>query len=223
MRKRAAAPDHDLRVRDLFDDWARQGRGDRMAESHWPVARQALARLPLTTTSWFLDIGCGTGYAVCWAARSAPDGRAVGIDVAEAMVARARACCVGLPNADFHVARFPSDHTLPVARFDVVFSMEAFYYFADLDAALRETLRLLVRGGRFACVVDYYGENPASHGWPQDVGVPMRLLDCAGWRAAFDRAGFVDVTQERLRLPAAETSEPWKTTEGSLLTLGRRP
>jgi len=223
MRKRAAAPDHDLRVRDLFDDWARQGRGDRMAESHWPFARQALARLPLTATSWFLDIGCGTGYAVCWAARSAPDGRAVGIDVAQAMVARARACCVGLPNADFHVARFPTDHTLPLARFDVVFSMEAFYYFADLDAALRETLRLLVPGGRFACVVDYYGENPASHGWPEDVGVSLHLLDCAGWHAAFARAGFADVTQERLRLPAAETSEPWKTTEGSLLTLGRRP
>ena len=223
MRKRAAAPDHDLRVRDLFDDWARHGRGDLMAESHWPFARQALQRLPLTPTSWFLDIGCGTGYAVCWAARSAPDGRAVGIDVAQAMVARARACCVGLPNADFHVARFPTDHTLPLARFDVVFSMEAFYYFADLDAALRETLRLLVPGGWFACVVDYYGENPASHGWPEDVGVPMHLLDCAGWRAAFAAAGFVDVTQERLRLPPAETSEPWKAIEGSLLTLGRHP
>jgi SAM-dependent methyltransferase len=223
MTRQGADRNHDVRVRDLFDDWARQGRGDRMAESHWPFARQALDRLPLTPTGWFLDIGCGTGYAVCWAARSAPDGRAVGIDAADAMVARARECCVGLPNADFHVARFPTHHTLPIGRFDAIFSMETFYYFADLDAALRETLRLLVPRGRFACVVDYYGENPASHGWPEDVGLPMHLLDCAGWRGAFVEAGFVDVTQERLRIPPAETSEPWKTTAGSLLTLGRHP
>jgi SAM-dependent methyltransferase len=222
MTKRAADHEHVAHVRDLFDDWARHGRGDRMAESHWPFARQALERLPLTPASWFLDIGCGTGYAVCWAARLVHDGRAVGIDVSDAMVTRARASCVGLPNADFHVGQFPAHHTLPAGRFDVIFSMETFYYFADLDAALRAAFGLLAPGGRFACVVDYYGENAASHGWPDDVGVPMHLLDAAGWRAAFVRAGFADVTQDRLRIPAAETSEPWKTTEGSLLTLGRR-
>lgn len=222
MTRDGTDAEHAARVRDLFEDWARRGRGDRMAESHWPFARQALERLPLTPSSWFLDIGCGTGYAVCWAARTVHDGRAVGIDVSEAMIARARACCVGLPNADFHVAQFPTHHTLPAGRFDVIFSMETFYYFADLDAALRETLRLLGPGGRFACVVDYYGENPASHGWPEDVGVPLHLLDSDGWRTAFLRAGFAEVTQDRLRLPPAETGEPWKTTAGSLLTLGVR-
>jgi ubiquinone/menaquinone biosynthesis C-methylase UbiE len=210
-------------VREVFDAWARHGRADGMARSHWPFARQALERLHLAPSSWFLDIGCGTGYAVCWAARAAPEGRAVGVDVAEAMVHRARELCVGLPNADFHVAQFPTQHTLPAERFDGVFSMEVFYYLPDLDAALRETLRLLRPGGRFACVVDFYGENVASHGWPEDVGVPMTLLDAAGWRAAFANAGFTDTVQERLRVPPEEASEPWKATEGSLCTIGRRP
>jgi SAM-dependent methyltransferase len=210
------------RIRDLFDEWARHGRGDRMAESHWPVACQALERLQLGPTHWFLDIGCGTGSAVCWAARATTDGRAVGIDAAASMIERARACCVGLPNADFHVADFPTHHTLPLGRFDRLFSMEAFYYFSDLDAALSEAHRLLAPGGRFACVVDYYGENRASHSWPQDLGVRMHLLDGAGWRDALSRAGFAGVTQDRLRVPAPEASEPWKTTEGSLLTMGVR-
>jgi len=210
------------RIRDLFNEWARRGRGDAMAESHWPFAIQALERLQIEPASWFLDIGCGTGYAVCWAARAAPDGRAVGIDAAESMISRARAGCVGLPNADFHVTDFPKHHTLPHGRFDHVFSMETFYYFADLDAALAETHRLLAPGGRFACVVDYYAENRASRTWPDDLGVPMHLLDGAAWRAAFMRAGFTDVTQDRLRVPPSETHEPWKTTEGSLLTMGVR-
>jgi len=214
--------DHVTRVRDLFEDWARSDRADRMAERHWPVASQALERLTLAPHSRFLDIGCGTGLAVCWAARAAPDGRAVGIDASEAMIARARACCVGLPTADFHVADFPARHTLPVDHFDAVFSMEVFYYLADLDAALAETFRLLRPGGRFACVVDYYAENEASHGWPADLGIAMHLLDGAGWHAAFTRAGFVEVTQDRLRVPPDETTDAWKATEGSLLTMGCR-
>jgi SAM-dependent methyltransferase len=209
-------------VRDLFDEWARQGRGDRLAQSHWPAASQALDRLHLSASSWFIDIGCGTGYAVCWAARAAPDGRAVGIDASEAMIARARISCVGLPNADFHVAHFPTQHTLPPGRFDAAFSMETFYYFDDLDAALAETRRLLAPGGHFACVVDYYGENRASHGWAEDVGLPMRLLDSDRWREAFVRAGFTSVTQDRLRLPPGPGTAAWQVTEGSLLTLGTR-
>lgn len=220
---RSADSTHISRVRDLFDDWAHRGRGEGMADSHWPFASQALAELPLTPASWFLDIGCGVGYAVCWAARAAPRGRAVGVDASETMVARARALCAGLANADFHCARFPAHHTLPAGRFDAVFSMEVFYYLPDLDAGLREACRLLTPGGRFACVVDYYAENAASHGWPADLGLPLHLLDADGWRAHFAAAGFTAVTQDRLRVPPARASEPWKATEGSLVTYGTRP
>lgn len=213
---------HVTRVRDVFDEWARRGRGDQMAESHRPFAIQALERLALGPGDWFLDIGCGTGYAVCWAARAAPRGRAVGIDVAEEMIARARVLCAGLPNADFHVARFPECHTIPLGRFDAVFSMEAFYYFPDMGAALAETLRLLTPGGRFACAVDFYAENVASHHWPDDVGVPMHLLDATGWHAAFETAGFVDVHQDRLRHRVGNPGESWEVSEGSLLTTGTR-
>lgn len=215
-------PNHETRVRHVFDDWAHRGRGEGMADAHWPFAAQALEHLGLRTDSWFLDIGCGIGYAVCWAARAAARGRAVGIDTSEGMIALARERCVGLPNADFHVARFPGHHTLPAGRFDAAFSMEVFYYLADIEAALAETLRLLAPGGRFACVVDFYRENTDSHHWPADLGVAMHLLSAAEWAAAFRRAGFTEVTQARLRVAAEQATEPWKATEGSLLTLGHR-
>jgi SAM-dependent methyltransferase len=118
-------------------------------------------------------------------------------------------------------ARFPK-HDLPGDRFDGIFSMEVFYYLPDLDAALAETLRLLRPGGRFACAVDYYGENTASHGWPADLGVEMTLLDAAGWRNAFLRAGFAAVTQNRIRIAATDPRDTWKAAEGSLLTIGAR-
>jgi SAM-dependent methyltransferase len=215
--------DHDrvARVRDVFDDWALHGRATAMAESHAPVARRAVDALALTRTSWFLDIGCGNGYAVRWAAAAAPDGRALGIDVAPEMIALARRLSADHPNAEFAVARFP-EHALPHGRFDAIFSMEVFYYLPDLDAALAETVRLLRPGGRFACAVDYYGENTASHGWPADLGVEMTLLDAAGWQDAFRRAGFATVTQDRIRTRAADPRDGWKETEGSLMSLGVR-
>ena len=210
------------RVRDVFDDWAVRGRAEGMAESHTPFVRPAFELLELTSDARYLDIGCGNGYTVRWAAQAAPRGRAVGIDLSEEMVILARRLSAGLDNVEFHRCAFP-EHSLPHAGFDVVLSMEVFYYLPDMGAALEETLCLLAPGGRFACMVDFYGENEASHPWPEDVGVAMTLLDSAGWRGALVDAGFEVVDQRRMRVPADEASEPWKATEGSLLTLGRRP
>jgi len=75
----------------------------------------------------------------------------------------------------------PAGTALPPGCLNAVLSMEVVYYLPDLEDALREIARLLVPGGRFACVVDYYEENVASHRWPEDVGVEMTLLDAAGW------------------------------------------
>ena len=78
-------------------------------------------------------------------------------------------------------------------------------------AALSEAARLLVPGGRFACVVNYYAENEASHGWPEDVGIEMTLLDAGGWRDAFERAGLEVVEQGRLVVPADLATAAWHT------------
>jgi len=166
------------RIATVFDDWARRGRAEGMSDSHGPAARMAFDRLDLQPDGRFLEIGCGNGYAVRWAARACPAGLAVGIDVAEAMIERARALSAELDNVEFRHGLFPGV-SLPVTRFDAVFSMETLYYLPEpaLRAALSEVARLLVPGGRFACAVNYYAENEASHGWPEDVGLEMTLLD----------------------------------------------
>lgn len=208
-------------VGDLFDDWARRGRAEGMERGHTPAARHAFDRLGLHEAAHYLDIGCGNGYTVRWAARAAPRGLAVGIDLSHEMVRRAREMSSSLPNATFLQGAFPGV-TPPGAPFDAIFSMEVFYYLPDLGAALSSVWSLLRPGGLFACVVDHYAENAASHGWSADLGVPMTLLGEAGWANAFRRAGMQIAGQERLRYAPGEGVEPWKTTEGSLFTLGRR-
>lgn len=211
------------RVRDVFEDWASRGRAEGMAESHTPFVRPVFDRLPLEAGARYLDIGCGNGYTVCWAAeRVGPAGEAVGIDVAPGMIARAGARCGDRPSVRFHVATFPDDHPLPAEHFDVVFSMEVFYYLPDLKRALSEVRALLVPGGQFACQVDYYEENRASHAWPADVGVAMTPLSARGWREAFESVGLVVTEQFRVRLPADAATDAWQSVEGSLATIGRR-
>lgn len=210
------------RLRDVFEAWAREGRAEGMEHGHARAARRAFDLLELPREGWYLDVGCGNGYSVRWAAETAPDGWAVGIDLSPAMVERARAASVAFPNVEFQVASFP-DTSLPHGCFDAVLSMEVIYYLPDMDDALREIARLLVPGGRFACIVDYYEENVASLRWPEDVGVEMTLLDAAGWRQAIERAGLLVAAQEQVTQPAGDGPTDWKATVGSLLTLARRP
>jgi ubiquinone/menaquinone biosynthesis C-methylase UbiE len=209
------------RVRDVFDDWARRGRAEGMERTHGPVARQVFDRLGVRPGSRYLDIGCGSGYTVRWAAAVAPDVQALGVDVSSTMIEQARAASAVLANARFRCGAFPMSG-LEDASFDAIFSMEVFYYLDDLDAGLHEVRRLLAPGGRFACAVDYYEENPESHSWTEDLGLALQLLSEAGWAAAFERAGLTVLEQARLRAVDREAT-PAGAHGASLLTLGARP
>ncbi|MGB0588902.1 MAG: class I SAM-dependent methyltransferase [Myxococcota bacterium] len=211
-----------LPVQALFDRWADNGRAEGMEEGHTPTAREAFERLHLTPGDSYLDIGCGNGYSVRWAAQLDPSIRATGLDLSPQMVARAREQSSKHPNTRFIHAPFP----LPMLRdgaFNAIFSMEVFYYLPDLSVGLREVARLLAPGGRFVCIIDFYEENTASHSWPEDVGVQMNLMPESMWRAAMTYAGLEVLEQTRLRHPLPEGEAPsWKQTEGSLMTLARR-
>ncbi|GAA0255482.1 hypothetical protein GCM10010492_65420 [Saccharothrix mutabilis subsp. mutabilis] len=91
-----------------------------------------------------LDVGCGTGYLTSMAARAG--GRAVGVDLSEPMVARARRL---RRDCAFEVGRAEA---LPFAdgEFDVVVSSLAVHHLpaASRGVAFREAFRVLRPGGR---------------------------------------------------------------------------
>ncbi len=202
-------------VRALFDRWAEAGRAEGMERGHGPTARRAFDRLGVGEGTRYLDVGCGNGYTVRWAAELGAT--AVGIDVSDKMIARARA--LSPASTRFIHAPYPLP-MLKAQSFNAIFSMEVFYYLPDLTFGVLGTARLLEPGGLFACVVDYYEENPASHSWPEDVGVKMNLRSRQGWRDAMEEGGLEVVEQTQLRDP--DSDEAWKREAGSLFTLARR-
>ena len=220
------------RLRLEFNDWARAGRGESMERGHRPTGEQAIARMNLKEDSRVLDLGCGSGWAVRLMASRAKHGRVVGIDISDEMIAQARASSLEFPNVEFRVA---SAQELPFAdgEFTHAFSMESIYYYADMAQALGEVRRVLAPGGLFAAVVDLYQENEPSHQWIEQLKVPVQLLSVEQYRELFARAGFIEVSDERLYDPTPVPEDyaggSFKSREdylryresGSLLVCGR--
>jgi SAM-dependent methyltransferase len=95
-----------------------------------------------------LDCGCGPGTITLGLAERIAPGEAVGIDVDESALAKARATAEqnGVDNVRFelqNVYELPYTHD----SFDAVFSHALFEHLEDPVAALREVLRVLVPGG----------------------------------------------------------------------------
>ena len=105
---------------------------------------------PIAAGETVLDIGCGAGMDLLLAARrTGPGGRAIGIDMTEAMRDRASACAAaaGLTNVEVYQA----DATaipLPDAGVDVVISNGVLNLVPEKEKAFREIYRVLRPGGR---------------------------------------------------------------------------
>ena len=101
----------------------------------------------LSSTEKVLDIACGTGEfeRIVLAEHSTQE--IVGIDISEQMLAIAKHKHHSFPSVSFQIA---NASVLPFAdnNFDVVVSANAFHYFGNPVAALKEMRRVLKPGGR---------------------------------------------------------------------------
>lgn len=98
-----------------------------------------------------LDLGSGAGMDVFLAAKQVgPSGRAIGVDMTEAMISRAEAnrAKLGITNAEFRLGEI--EH-LPVesSSVDRILSNCVINLVPDKNAAFREMFRVLKPGGKF--------------------------------------------------------------------------
>jgi SAM-dependent methyltransferase len=134
--------------------WVHQA--DRHDEIGRPLGAVALERLRPRPGERVLDVGCGCGGTTAELARAvAPLGEAVGLDLAEAMVAAARDRFAGPGGTGprFVAGDVETLGTVPGAPFDAVYSRMTLMLLADPVAGLSTVRRSMRGGARLAATV----------------------------------------------------------------------
>jgi SAM-dependent methyltransferase len=113
-----------------------------------PEIRGLIRGLNLSSGMHILDAGCGTGEALSWlSSEVGPSGSVIGIDIAAAHVAAARAHAS--PNIQIHQADL-FDLSMMPASFDFVWCVNTINHLSNPVDGVRHLAKLLRRGGRLA-------------------------------------------------------------------------
>jgi ubiquinone/menaquinone biosynthesis C-methylase UbiE len=161
-----------------------------------------------------LDIGCGTGETTREVARAARLGSALGVDISEDMLERARRRSAeqGVANVAFERGDAQL-HPFPPAHFDLIISRFGVMFFADPVAAFTHVARAARPGARLALLV-WQGQEQnewataihevlsAEGGAAPAPGLnPFSMADPEVIRSILGAAGFVEVSVSAVREP----------------------
>ena len=181
---------------------------DRYDRASAPIRTWFNAAGVITATDDVLDIGCGTGRSTRDAARLAPDGSALGLDLSARMLelARARSKADGLDNVRFvqgdaQVHPFePAAHDLAMSSFGAMFFNDARAAFANIGTALRPGGRLAVLAWRGLADNEWLQTLRDALAAGRDLPVPpaegpspFSLSEPARVRTLLEDAGYHDV------------------------------
>ena len=150
-RPKRVSSDHLQKAADRFDDWACTYGEDRI--SPWFKFNQQLAisKLNLTYGKNFLDVGCGTGWAVREASKIIGNGKACGIDISPKMIEKAKIQSEGFKNVDFKIASSESI-PFPDETFDAVICTCSFHHYENPNRVLKEFKRIIKREGKIVII-----------------------------------------------------------------------
>ncbi len=179
-----------------------------------------------------LDLGSGGGIDVFLAARRVgPTGKAIGVDMTEEMLDRARrtATAMGIANVEFRQGDIEAP-PLPDESVDVVISNCAINLAPDKSRVFREAFRVLKPGGRML-VSDVVSNGPLPASLRAD---PDKWARCVGGALANQEyleviraAGFqtVELTPKRVRAVPGEVYSVYVRADkaGSRTQCERRP
>ena len=180
-----------------FNSWAKENKDIGMEKNHAQSVQYMLKQIPssiLINKFSFLDIGCGNGWVVRKVNNLENCIKSTGIDGAENMIKKARDL-----SPDSEYLKLDIDNLNFIEKFDVVFSMEVFYYLGDPSKTIRYIYNnMLKENGFFIMGIDHYLENKPSLSWPKDLDLNLQTFTISEWVNLVNRAGFKNVNYEQV-------------------------
>ena len=177
-----------------------------------------LADIPFPENARVMEVGCGTGVLTRVLARGPDVGAVVGVDVAPALLAKAREMAAELPNVSFQEA---DARSLPFEdeTFDLVVFDSTLTHVPGSERALAEAFRVLRTSGSLAAFdgdyatttvalgdhdplqacVDAMMSNSVNHRW---LGrrLPALVRGCGFYLERFRSHGFAETTEAEYML-----------------------
>jgi trans-aconitate methyltransferase len=178
------------KVQSFFSNWAISGRHEAMAQGHIKAVTEMLKHLSWGKSDKFLDVGCGNGWLVRLIAKYPGVIASKGVDFSEEMIQHANDQKESLKESFERVDFLEWESN---ERFNIIFSMEVFYYFFPVIDALKKAYALLEYEGRLMIGIDYYSESKLLPDFPNDQDLPKNLYSKNKWVELFSDAGFKSV------------------------------
>jgi len=168
-----------------FDDWSRTYGEDRISSWFRFYQSLAISKLDLAQRWGFLDVGCGTGWAVREAAKQLKLGKACGIDISPKMIAKAVAETPSSNNTEFRIGNSEAI-PYPDESFSAVLCTCSFHHYKNPIGALTEIRRVMKTNGKLALLDS--ARNVSLAIWLQDR-----------WRRFFERSHVQYYTTSEMR------------------------
>ncbi|MGZ4958368.1 MAG: class I SAM-dependent methyltransferase [Methylomonas sp.] len=205
---------------------------DHPVSSFWHCfGRQTVDRIALRPGESVLDVCSGSGGSALPAAEQVgPRGKVIAADLAERLIAlaEAKAGTQKLENIEFRVADM-LDLGYADDSFDAVVCVFGIFFVPDMNAAVKELLRMVKPGGRLA--ITTWGPNlfePANSAFWQAIQTERpelhrafnpwdRISEPDGLRQMLTQAGVqnIDILVESGTHPLNEPEDWWKIAMGS--------
>jgi len=178
---------------DTFNEWALLDKDKGMEKGHANSVSKIFEIIStqksiIDNSFKFLDLGCGNGWVVRKILENKNCVYALGIDGAPEMINKAKNSDNkgNYLNADIEQWKFNKGY-------DIIFSMETFYYFKDLVSVLKNVYNSLNNKGLFIIGIDHYLENRPSLTWDKEFNLSLNTLSIKDWINMFKESGFKNV------------------------------
>ena len=193
---------------EIFDNWALKDKDVGMEKGHAPAVDKMINIIDKRTTILksqfsFLDLGCGNGWVVEKFSQNNLCTLAVGVDGANNMIKKAKVRDTKGIYYKSNIEAWACND-----KFDIIFSMETFYYFNNINNVLNNiNSKLLTNGGLLIIGIDHYKENKPSLSWENEIGIQTQTLSIKQWVNKFKKSNFKNVQFKQVGEKA-----PWMGT-----------
>lgn len=180
---------------DIFDKWVLKNKDEGMEKGHASSVCAMIDIIKKRTKILnynfnFLDLGCGNGWVVRKFSNNKLCNFAVGVDGSQNMIFKAKSYDSMGSYFQSNIESWNTNN-----KFDIVFSMETFYYLKNIDNVLNKINSNFLENNGFLIIgVDHYYENKPSLKWEDDIGIQTHTLSIKQWIEKFEKANFKNIS-----------------------------